>query len=203
MKRVQDLVGQSFGRLTVKEYAGRSPSNKVLWSCECSCGTTCQTLAASLKSGATKSCGCLHRESTGNRFRTHGGCRSSEYGIWVSMHERCTNPNDKEFHNYGGRGVSVCERWQDFLLFLGDMGKRPSSKHSIERKDNLRGYSPENCKWALPAEQANNRRNVERFTHNGVTQTISGWSKTTGIKHGTLYYRLVIAGWPVERALKI
>jgi len=203
MKTVTDLVGQSFGRLTVLHYHGRSASNKVIWACLCSCGNNHSVLAASLKNGSTVSCGCFHRENTGNRFRLHGASDTTEYIVWCAMHKRCGNPSSPDFPNYGGRGISVCDAWSNFEAFLLDMQKRPTITHSIERVDGNKDYSPSNCVWATPKQQANNRSNVRFFTLHGRTETLSGWSTITGIKHSTLYYRLVTAKWEVLRALTL
>jgi hypothetical protein len=203
MKTRQNLTGNTYGELTVQEYAGQSNSNKTKWKCMCSCGNSCVVLSASLKEGRTRSCGCYHIKVTGDRFRKHGQCDLPEYNVWMSMRSRCNNPNNKEFRNYGGRGIKVCDRWSDFDAFLSDMGARPSPKHSIDRLNNSLGYSLHNCEWVLPKKQANNRRNTHSFTYGNQTKTLSEWAACTGIKHATLYYRLVLAGWSEDKALKL
>jgi hypothetical protein len=129
-----------------------------------------------------------------------GGC-SHEYAVWSGMRARCTNPAGPNYAKYGGRGISVCTRWmEDFVHFLGDMGRAPTPQHSIERIDNDGNYEPDNCRWATAKEQANNRRSSRYLTFNGETATLSQWADRIGLSIGTLHARLT-AGWPLERAL--
>src|SRR5262249_18282820 len=112
----------------------------------------------------------------------------------------CTNKKCVDYPNYGGRGIMVCDRWHTFDNFLADMGEKPAAK-SIDRIDNNKGYSPENCRWATLIEQANNKRSNVRLTFNGRTQSIKQWAMETGIPYKTLYYRIRYSSWPVEEAL--
>lgn len=118
------------------------------------------------------------------------GNRTPEYGSWAAMLTRCRNKNNPGFKNYGGRGITVCERWMDFSNFLADMGLRPSMRHSLERKNNEGNYEPGNCKWATRAEQANNKRNNRIIEFNGLALTVSNWARRIGIKEATLFRRL-------------
>jgi len=176
----------------------------------------------------------------------HGMSGSPEFGIWTDMQTRCYNPNFKDFKYYGGRGITVCELWlNSFEAFYGDLGPRPSLRHSIDRKDSDGHYAPDNCRWATAEEQANNKSNTVRITlngitkplaewckergvkrpaawlrykdgirgeaifsprcqqitHNGVIDTVSGWSKRTGLKATTITMRITKYGWPIEQAL--
>ncbi len=116
------------------------------------------------------------------------------------MKERCRNPNNPAYSSYGGRGITVCERWSDFQNFIDDMGKKPSPSHSIERLDNDKGYSPDNCKWATKKEQSNNRRNVLRHLHNGREMTVSDIAEDTGIPRNLIALRLR-SGWTISEAI--
>jgi hypothetical protein len=135
----------------------------------------------------------------GHHTRKSG--RSKEYIAWDHMKQRCINPKDRQFPNYGGRGITVCERWSNsFSDFLEDMGPAPGSEYSIERIDNNKGYSPENCKWALKKEQCNNTRKNVKLTFGGKTLTVAQWADTLLIPRSSLYGRLE-RGWSPEKAL--
>lgn len=124
---------------------------------------------------------------------------STTHAIWRGMLARCSNPKSKDFPRYGGRGITVCDRWLQFANFVADMGERPDGM-TLERRDGAKGYSPDNCTWATPKQQARNRRNNVAVSHNGVTATVAEWAERTGLERKTLEYR-IRAGWPAERAL--
>ena len=203
-KNAKDLTGQKFGRLTATHIAEKAGKSRGLnWAVSCDCGAQKTVRACALLSGATQSCGCHRREvakKAGDRSRTHGQSKDSIYNIWDSMHQRCTNPNRKDFVKYGARGISVCERWKEFHNFFADMGDKPAGM-SLDRVDNSKGYSPENCRWATAKQQNRNQSSNVNITFNGETMCINAWAEKTGINEITLHARLQMYRWPVARAL--
>ena len=138
------------------------------------------------------------------RYEQNRGPRSPEFGIWRDMIQRCHNPKNKAWKNYGGRGIAVCARWRGpggFARFSADMGSRPSRRHTIERRKNNLGYSKSNCEWATYHAQARNKRSNALVTFRGKTQCITDWARDVGLNVSTLYYRIVRLDWPVSRAL--
>jgi len=159
-----DITNQKFGRLTTVRRVA-TVKKRAMWECVCECGNMTITAGHLLRRGDTRSCGCLGPELASQRgkilFRKHGHAvlRTPEYRAWASMKERCLNPRHRFYSYYGGRGITICERWMlSFEKFLSDMGSRPSSKHSLDRRDNNGNYEPENCRWATAKVQMHNRR---------------------------------------------
>jgi hypothetical protein len=203
--RGRNLTGEPFGRWVVIGFSGPNPRRGGNWSCRCKCGAERVVIGESLTSGKSTSCGCLFRENSRTAATTHGHTRgremSPEYGSWRAMVERCTNPANKCYPLYGGRGIVVCGRWRDsFEAFLEDMGARLSPKHSLDRIDPNGGYEPENCRWLTHKEQCRNRRRHTTLTHLGETLCVSEWAERIGISVNTLHYRLS-RGWDAERTL--
>lgn len=158
MKR-QPLEGTKFGRLLVKEFRGVGPTKHSLYLCACICGNELVVRRSQLISGYTKSCGCLHKEQLSKRRRIHGDSNAVEYTTWKTMRARCHNDFCKDWLNYGGRGITVCDRWRySYIAFLYDMGRRPSDAYSIDRINNDGNYEPSNCRWATRTEQNRNTR---------------------------------------------
>lgn len=196
-----ELTDQTFGRLTVLGNA-RHPKNGVFYFCRCVCGKHKAVWRFNLIGGKIVSCGCNKGEKASRRLRTHGMSKSAEYNSWRGIKERCGNPSHVRYAHYGGRGIVMCERWlNSFENFLADMGPRPSPSHTIERIDNDKSYSPENCRWASLKEQANNKSSSRLLTFQGETHTIEQWLEITGLPRTTLRRRLDVYGWSVEKAL--
>lgn len=176
-----DLTGRKFGRLTVLSRAGDTKHKHPQWNCQCDCGAMSVVRGQSLRAGTTVSCGCFGRDQKGEICRaraTHGHSSRTKqtraYTAWVGMLQRCTNPSNPKFYLYGGRGITVCRRWQnDFANFLADMGEPPVGL-TLDRKDVNGHYEPGNCRWASQREQQNNRSNNRRIEWRGQNLTIHG-----------------------------
>lgn len=189
-----------YGRWTVICYSHKRGGRVHLWNCRCDCGTERAVISQSLRDGTSKSCGCLKIEKTSKRTKTHGLSKTPLYGVWKTMVGRCRNKNHTEFHRYGGRGISVCRRWLRFENFLADMGHRPTSWHSIERRNNNGNYCKQNCFWSDQIQQANNRRNNHVIEFRGESLTLVQWSRKFGIDYSTLRNRIRY-GWPIDERL--
>lgn len=204
-KLVADLSGQTFGRLTVLRRVENDKHSKTRWACRCECGVEVVRSAHLMRKGESLSCGCLQRETNVSAPTRHGNARvkatTREYEAWSNMLARCENPKATHFDNYGGRGISVCERWHDFALFLADMGPRPSPKHTIDRYPNNDGhYEPSNCRWATMVQQCRNKRTNRLVTYGGETLTLAEWGERLGT-NGTVIGIRLRNGWSDERAV--
>ena len=193
-KKAKDITGQTFNRLTAISPIGRTAHGSIKWLCICKCGTYHTVRLGGLTSGMTQSCGCRKREGAAARMTTmlttHGMTHSLENGIWRSMRKRCKNKNDDYYHLYGGRGITVCKRWDKFENFYADMGKRPTNNHSIDRIDNNGNYTPENCRWVTMKQQCRNKRNNRLISFNGETRCVAEWAEIVGIHKSSLLARL-------------
>lgn len=201
---VISLVGQRFSRLLVTGIAERPAGVKSRWTywwCVCDCGKHSRVSTANLRAGQVRSCGCLVSDTSRQialRNRVHGEARGGslkrpgtrEHSSWESMRSRCLNPRNHNYPKYGGRGITVCDRWERYEHFLADMGRRPTPAHSIDRIDPDGDYEPNNCRWALPVQQARNRRRNIRYEFNGERLTAMELSELSGINFRTILSRL-------------
>lgn len=193
---IKDLTGMRFGMLSVNGRSGSNSKNEALWTCVCDCGKTAIASGSAMRPGAKQSCGCKKKavaSAIGKKNVVHGHTRagvpnSPTYKTWCSMLYRCNVETCSAYVYYGAKGTTVCDRWLKFTAFLEDMGERPEGM-TIDRKDNAKGYFKENCKWSTCIEQQNNRTSNVPITAFGKTQTISQWSRETGLHKSTIRRR--------------
>jgi hypothetical protein len=198
-RRGVNLAGQIFGRLTVIEEAERhiQANGKPVrrWLCRCECGNEKVVAQPTLSNGHVRSCGCLHRDTVS----THGLKFSPLYKTWVAMRQRCFDENCTAYPRYGGRGITICERWGKFENFLADMGERPEG-NTLDRIDNSKGYEPSNCRWATNSEQQRNRDCNKLVLLHGRQVTAAEAADRVGLPR-TLVYNRLRKGWPIEKVL--
>ena len=196
-KQRKSVVGsERYGYLITVSVASKMKNGAIKWLCNCDCGQQREVLASNLVRGHTTSCGCRMTALA----TKHGLSRTPEYRAWINMKTRCNDPNTSEWHRYGGRGITICERWAEFNNFLADMGPRPRPGYSVDRVNFDGNYEPSNCRWADSKTQCRNM-SVNRIVEiNGKEMTLAEAVEITGVKYNTILYRLK-RGWPVERAL--
>lgn len=200
MGRFVDLSGQRFGRLVVQRLSAMQPGGPLRWMCLCDCGSTVDLRRNNLSSGNTQSCGCFANEvkSAPKKHGQSGRVVSPEYRTWANMLFRCGDMDDPD---YGGRGISVCERWQEFSAFFEDMGPKPYPQATIERRENDGNYEPSNCEWASRVVQSRNRRSNRIVEYRGRKMTLKEASELAGLPYLPVWLRVVRRGWPLDRAL--
>lgn len=196
----RNLLNQKFGRITVIEKAGVDKYRNILWRCLCECGNITIVRGTYLINHRTRSCGCLHREISKQINTRHGFAGSKIYDRWQGMILRCNNPNNPKYASYGGRGITVCNRWLNFNFFLNDMGMPPKGT-SLDRIDNNKGYTPDNTRWATVSQQSRNKRTNYWITFNGETKILQDWAEQYRMAPESLKQRLK-KGMNIENALK-
>lgn len=192
MPRLNDKTGHRFSRLLVIRHVGRNKHRHSQWECQCDCGKRIVVSSCALATGNTKSCGCLNDELIGSLQRTHGMSGGNRvYRIWLDMRRRCSNSERKCWHNYGGRGITICPEWSDYANFHAwALANGYHNDLTLERKNNNGNYEPENCRWATRKEQCNNTRNNVMVDFKGQIKTLKQWSEELGIKYSTLHARV-------------
>lgn len=197
-----DLTGQKFGRLTVIKRVENSKTKGALWLCKCDCGNETIVQSGNLKNGNSKSCGCLNRENLLKSITTHGLHNEKLYGVWKGMRQRCNNPTSPRYKDYGGRGIIICEEWNNFKNFYDwAMSNGYKEGLSIDRIDNNNGYNPNNCRFTDRTIQSNNRRNNKIFTYKGQTHTLAEWASLYNMNYWALWSRIK-RGWAIEKTLE-
>ena len=204
MAKPKDMLGQRFSRLVITAFEG-SRNGFAQWRCVCDCGTETVVLGSRLRCGKTTSCGCALRQRAkelceAKRMLPVGATQTPEYRAWRAMRYRCRDNGNKQWKDYGGRGVCVSPKWDSFAVFLCDVGVRPSPKHSLDRIDNDGNYEPGNVRWATITEQANNRRTNRITAILGEPMTVTDAARKLGLNPRKVLLRLH-QGWTEERAL--
>lgn len=188
-----DMTGQKFGRMTALEFFAGGGGKKPKWLCRCECGIEKKVTGYQLRSGKTKSCGCLRNDKSSERFTRlntkHGHTGTPSYHVWGEMMRRCERTTHVRYVDYGGRGIKVCERWRTYESYLADMYPKPGPGYSMDRIDNDGDYSPDNCRWATHGEQARNKRTSVLIEHEGQSKTAPEWSEIVGTLTATILWR--------------
>lgn len=205
--KYNNLINNKFTKLKVIGYCGKNKWHHNLWKCLCDCGKEKIITQSDLKLNKTRSCGCLLKEMNHKRLVKHSHAiknkKTRTYNIWINILTRCNNTKNRDYKNYGGRGIKVCDRWLKFESFLEDMGECPSTKYSIDRINNDKGYYKENCHWATAKEQGRNQRTNHLITFNNKTQCLSAWAEEYNIPYNLLEQRINRGKMSIEKAIKL
>lgn len=198
MRRL-DLVGTRFGRLVVLRFAGINKNGNSTWLCKCDCGNEKVVSGGNLRAGTVSSCGCIRKE----QLQTHGESNTRLYNTWNAMKARCYNPKNNRYAIYGARGITVCHEWLDDFKAFSNWAYLNGYRDdlTIDRIDNDKGYSPDNCRWVTNKAQSNNKRNNNVFTYMGETHTVAEWAEKYGLDYHTLLARLRTSKWSYHDAL--
>lgn len=192
-----NLVGKRFGKLTVISENGRSNHGDKIWLCRCDCGKITTSYTSILNRGYKMSCGC----EVGSNFRTHNHSKERLYSIWKDIKSRCNNPHEKAYNNYGGRGITICDEWSDYMVFrTWALSHGYRDDLTIDRIDVNGNYEPSNCRWATIKEQARNKRDTIWVSYKGQTKCLTEWAEILNINQATLRHRICDYGWSVEKA---
>lgn len=200
MPKPVNLVGKHIGNLTVVERTASSKHGESRWVCKCTCGGSIVLSYRQIKNGRIDNCGCIPKP---HHNKTHGCSNTALYNHWKMMIYRCEKPSNRAYKYYGQRGIKVCEEWHDFLTFKkwADATK-PDGDYTIDRLDNNKGYSPDNCRWANSKEQSNNRRSNREFEYHGETHNLMEWSEILDFDYKRVHNRIYKLGWTFKRAVE-
>lgn len=205
MAKLQDLTGQRFGRLTVIKRVENDKRGNSRWLCRCDCGNEKVVSSHNLKNGHAKSCGCFRRDIAKTKLYTHGKYKTRLFGIWTGIKNRCYNKKETAYKHYGGRGITMCDKWlNDFQAFYdwsianGYDEKAKKYECTIDRIDNNKGYSLENCRWVTQSIQNRNKRTNNNLTYNGETHCLKEWAEILGVNYKSFYNRF-FNGWSLDR----
>lgn len=190
-KRLIDLTGHRFGNLIVIERVENDKNGMPRWKCLCDCGKTVIKYGHTLRNGTTTSCGCKTNDNISNSKKTHGLSKHPLHSVWANMKDRCLNKNNHAYSCYGGRGITICDEWMDFVTFFNWAIKNGyQSGLSIDRIDVNGNYCPDNCRWATDKEQANNQRNNHIIEYNGQKHNVKQWAEIFGVTYNSIYDKL-------------
>ena len=202
MTKIRNLIGMTFGKWEVlSRVTDQAP---IKWLCVCVCGESGIVASVDLWHGRSRSCGCFRIKHLIESQTTHGMTHTKEYGTWEHIIQRCENPNNTNFHHYGGRGIYICHAWRnDFTLFYKELGKAPSRKHSIERIDNEKGYIPGNCRWATQEEQTQNMRTTKKYLYRGKLVSVQQARRMASSEASYITIKTRIRnGWDFTKAIE-
>lgn len=191
--------GITFGDWTLVEHASGTLKKKMRWIMRCVCGEMRNVSLINAERGGSRNCGCKRKKTLSNVMRKHGLVHTPTYNSWSNMKDRCNRKACKQWNDYGGRGIKYCAKWENFSIFLKDMGVKPNGT-TLGRIDNELGYFPENCRWETRKQQNTNKRNNRFIQFDGKRMTISQWSYSLGMRDSAVGKRLK-RGWSIERAL--
>ncbi len=195
---MKNETGKTYNRLTVISRSDTANSRRIYWLCKCSCGQTTVVAGDKLRSGHTKSCGCLINENVSKANKTHGKSETQTYKIWIGMRSRCIHTWNSKYKDYGGRGINVCTRWlKSFENFLKDMGERPDGM-TLDRKNNEGDYKPSNCRWASNKQQSRNKRSTKLISFKGETKSLADWCEGLKLPYMATWQKLYRQNKPVK-----
>lgn len=201
--RFIEMTGQKFNRLLVIGFDHKNGSRKCFWKCRCDCGNTAVVDGTHLRMGVVGSCGCYHLDRASEANTTHGMTGSKIHRAWKNMIQRCTNPHNGHWADYGGRGITVCDAWKDsFQAFYKDVGDPPTPDHEIDRKDNNLGYMPDNVRWATLTEQTRNRRTTINVTIGGIEHNLQEACNKFGVNYFAAYHAIIRKGVNADTIFK-